>query len=543
MVIRGSLYSYFMSCNEGAERRINTMAGTVVIGLDGASWDLIAPWIEYGILPNLKYLKENGTWGYMQSQLPPVTCPNWKCYSTGKNPGKLGVFWWEIVDTKNRKIMIPNSESFHGKEIFDYINERGLKVGVINMPTTYPPKEIKGFLVAGGPDCVENDYTFPPNLQSYLEQKYHYRVHPPYPIYTNQATHKEVEAILQLIDTRFQVAKDFLNQVDFLHMTVFYINVLQHFFYQDKPVEIAWKRIDQRLGEFLEEDLNLILVSDHGSSEIDIVFNINTWLESEGYLTIKENSGMILSKLGIHKEKLNRFVHRWELKKILKKITPEWIISAIPFSDGVFSKRAKGDKLDWDTSKVIASNQGPVYLTMSKTDSQYEPLREELIEKLGNLIYPNTGKKIFKKVWKCEEIYSSEFSEFAPDLLLEQADGVFIDGNIGRKTIFNQPRKWKAENIRNGIFLAHGQAIKKGFQIDTCQIVDIAPTILHWINIAIPEDMDGRVLMELFDPNSNPAQRQIQYRQVSEHKQSPEKQNQDAEIEIRKRLEGLGYLS
>jgi predicted AlkP superfamily phosphohydrolase/phosphomutase len=51
----------------------------IVIGLDGASFELIEPWIEEGVLPNIKRIREKGVYGGMMSCLPPVTAPNWKC--------------------------------------------------------------------------------------------------------------------------------------------------------------------------------------------------------------------------------------------------------------------------------------------------------------------------------------------------------------------------------------------------------------------------------------------------------------------------------
>ena len=62
-----------------------------VLGLDGATFDVIKPLIEKGLLPTLKKLLEEGTHIPLTSSIPPVTVPAWKCYSTGKTPGKLGV--------------------------------------------------------------------------------------------------------------------------------------------------------------------------------------------------------------------------------------------------------------------------------------------------------------------------------------------------------------------------------------------------------------------------------------------------------------------
>ena len=82
---------------------------TVVFGLDGAHFELIEPWIEDGDLPNIQRAIDEGMSGDLQSVLPPVTSPNWKAYLTGKNPGQFGIFWWENIDIKNRRIYYPNN--------------------------------------------------------------------------------------------------------------------------------------------------------------------------------------------------------------------------------------------------------------------------------------------------------------------------------------------------------------------------------------------------------------------------------------------------
>ena len=100
----------------------------LVIGLEGACWNLIGKWVENGVLPNIKRLKEEESWGPMESCIPPITCPAWKCYSTGKNPGKLGVFWWVDLDLENKRVITPNSTSFKSKELWDYLNDAGYRL-------------------------------------------------------------------------------------------------------------------------------------------------------------------------------------------------------------------------------------------------------------------------------------------------------------------------------------------------------------------------------------------------------------------------------
>ncbi len=68
------------------------MSRVLIIGIDGATFDLIQPWAEAGDLPNLARLMAEGVHGLLESTLPPVTSPAWPTFATGKNPGKHSVF-------------------------------------------------------------------------------------------------------------------------------------------------------------------------------------------------------------------------------------------------------------------------------------------------------------------------------------------------------------------------------------------------------------------------------------------------------------------
>ena len=63
-----------------------------MIGWDGATFDLIRPWVAEGKLPNIARLMEKGVHGPRRSTIPPWTFPAWTSFMTGKNPGKHGIF-------------------------------------------------------------------------------------------------------------------------------------------------------------------------------------------------------------------------------------------------------------------------------------------------------------------------------------------------------------------------------------------------------------------------------------------------------------------
>lgn len=519
----------------------------MVIGLDGANWNLLSPWIEQGKLPNLKYIRDNGVWSDMESCLPPVTSPNWKCYSTGKNPGKLGVFWWEKVDFAQRTITIPRSSDFDGLEIWNYLGMNNIKVGIINTPTTYPPKMVNGFLISGGPDAMDYDFTYPKELESKLKN-YGYRIHAPSIDLIKTDSEKVVEEIYDLIDLRFQVAYKLIEeyQPDFLQLTIYYTNVLQHHFWDEDYTLKAWKIIDARVGELVSrlKDTIFIFMSDHGSNKIDYKFNINTWLEKEGYLSIKKKHfGHSLSGIGLNRDNAVRILTRLGLKDFFKKRLSESARNFLPTSSGAVRSEAKANIIDWEKTKVLASGQGPIYINVAPNSREYETIKDELIHKLTCLKADgvhNVAKNIFSK----EEIYAGKYLGQGPDLIIDQNDGIHITPSIGFKSVFERPDKWKAENKKTGIFMAYGPNISKGAIDGRISIVDVTPTILHIYGVPIPSDMDGRVLKEIFEADSELCHREIKYSQTesSSNGDSDLRRIKNENEEVAKRLKALGYL-
>jgi len=481
----------------------------IVIGLDGASFELIDPWIEEGALPNIAKIKQAGVWADMESVLPPVTSPNWKCYSTGKNPGKLGIFWWENIDWKNRRVYYPVAGKLEDKEIWDYIGEAGMKVGVMGMPTTYPPKKVNGFLIAGG-EAENKNFTYPSELEEELK-RYGWRNHPQgmIDIYREDVSHE----IHEIIDMHFKLADSLISRYNphFLHLTIFHINTLQHFLWDSQETKKAWEIIDKRIGQFMNQGCDLIIMSDHGSNKINHVFNINTWLKKEGYLSLNTSLRATLYKLGINQQSLAALVSKLRIPGALRKVVPKSLYEGISNISGEIWGEAKTSKINWQRSKATASGQGPIYLNPEGNNGE---IKEEIKWKLEALIDPSTGENIIEKVYTKEEIYHGKYLAEAPDLVMDQAKGVHIPGGIEQEDIFGSPRRWQAENKKIGLFMAIGPNIRKGGKVKNISILDLAPTILHVMDVPVPDDMDGRVLKELFRKDCEPGKREVKSRQT-----------------------------
>ena len=139
----------------------------LVLGLDGATFDIIKPLCDEGRLPNLSKLMDEGSWGVLNSTLPPVTIPAWISMMTGMNPGKLGYF--DLLKREGYGVE-PNGYCFaNHAPLWKILNRYGVRTGVMNVPGTYPPEEVDGFMVTGMmTPSKESAFSYPPKLQSDL---------------------------------------------------------------------------------------------------------------------------------------------------------------------------------------------------------------------------------------------------------------------------------------------------------------------------------------------------------------------------------------
>lgn len=475
---------------------------TIVFGLDGGHFELLEPWIEAGELPNIQRVIDDGVSGNLRSVLPPVTSPNWKAYSTGKNPGKIGIFWWENVDTDNHRVYYPSSRKHANPEFWEYLADEHA-TGVVNVPTTYPPKEIGEFLIAGAPDGENTEYTHPEELEERLHRDFDYRVLKEGRLDANRDA--AADEILELIDLRFDVARTLYEEknLEFLQVTTFYLNSLHHFLWDHEYTREAWERIDDHLGWFLKQDCNVVLMSDHGSNPIRTVFNVNAWLEQEGFLVTDTGVADTLYRMGITTDQLVRVTNRLGVSSIAKRLAPEQLLAYLPDDSGAVNKEGKTDTIVWSETDAVASGQGPIYLTADRGDSSYDRVRDEIKADLESLT-DSTGNPVAEAVMYGEDVYDGPFLDEAPDLVIDQAPNVHIPGGLGQSSVFGSPEAdgWRAENKRQGLFAAAGPDFATE-AVSDLSILDLAPTILHLFARPIPADMDGEVRTDVFASESD----------------------------------------
>ena len=124
----------------------NKKQRVLVIGLDGASLRLIKSWASEGKLPTFKKMLEKGVSGGLRSVIPPYTPPAWTSFMTGKNPGKHGIFGFMDFPPGTYRLSFPNFNNLKSPPFWSEVD--GTSV-IINVPSTFPVKEMNGVHISG----------------------------------------------------------------------------------------------------------------------------------------------------------------------------------------------------------------------------------------------------------------------------------------------------------------------------------------------------------------------------------------------------------
>jgi predicted AlkP superfamily phosphohydrolase/phosphomutase len=133
---------------------------------------------------------------------------------------------------------------------------------------------------------------------------------------------------------------------------------------------------------------------------------------------------------------------------------------------------------------------------------EYQLVRDEIMQKLNNLYDPQKERSVNGTVYSKEEWYHGDCSCNAPDITYIAHAGRYQAGNVtgfGANTTFTDFTGVSAAHSMDGIFMASGAHIKRGATVQGADIMDLAPTILYLMGCKVPDDMDGKVLVDLFD--------------------------------------------
>jgi predicted AlkP superfamily phosphohydrolase/phosphomutase len=560
---------------------MNTSPGKmIVIGLDGATFDLIKPWAADGYLPVLNKIMKEGAHGTLASTLPPMTAPAWTAFATGCNPGKHRLYDWIAREPDSYRFTPVTALDGKAPTIYSLLSQNGRKVVSLNVPMTYPPTPVNGVMVSGMPTpSTDVRFTYPENTyQEILEAVGDYILYPdPGEAYSDSGIDSFLEKLYRSADLRMQ-SFAYLRQrenPDFAMMVFNGTDTISHALWKfmdpthplhdpskfekyGNAIRDYYQHVDGLLGGILnslDENTTLMVMSDHGFGPFYKFIHVNNWLIREGFMRIK--SGMKsrfkkasfqagFSPMNVYNTlmqfgfgRLKREVVRGQGQDMLKTLF-------LSFED-----------VDWNRTEAYSlGNVGQIYLNVSGREpngcvqpgAEYEQTRSRIMERLLELRDPATQENVVEAVYRREEIYAGDYLDKAPDIVFMPTRleyfgfGEYEFGS--HKIIEAMERGISGTHRMNGIFLAYGAHVKSGIELTDASLVDLAPTILHLMSAPVPNHMDGLILQAAISPDFKPLvlPEDDSWKAGGNGFDDEQGLTEDQKRVVAERLRGLGYV-
>lgn len=553
---------------------------TLLVAWDAAPWDMLEPLLDRQALPVLQQLMNAGCYGTLRSTIPPITAVAWSTLLTGKLPQKHGVYDW--IQGEGEKVRFASSDQFLGTPIWERLNAQGIKVGLVNIPATFPPPEVDGFVVAGlGAPSPPAQVTYPPEVLDWITKTFGEYI-PAHGLDVVRKYRKQKDfsglfaAELQLQARQVEIALQLADQyaVDFLAINLMLFDHVNHWMPDTKWTDQAFQELDRQLGRLLSEfePDNVILISDHGARRVKGQFMLGNWLCDRGYLKRhrreEQSKGDLNFLLQCYLEEGRSFSGlllrslRWAMRNLIP-LLPHRLAQAfwrdvqrrVP---GAYRNYWFEEAIDVETSPVLRiRNSGTVYLNhklLSPAPQYLEAIREELREKLSLIQNPETHTPLFESIQLFESGNASS-DRLSPDLFLNAHSSAFTLYTArgadfkSRYPYFvymeDNPEinkdAWSGDHALDGVFVLSGRDFAGGQAEETQHIVDIPATLLHLCNVPVPEDYDGQVLTEALrreqSVRTQPGDDPETLRQQRETISAP-----DQTDEVLDRLRALGYV-
>lgn len=551
--------------SRGYSRYVNNdkkASKVVVVGLDGATYRVLDPIMRAGAMPALSALCEEGTRTTLRSTIPTYTPPAWVSMVTGVNPGRHGIFGF-LATTAQEETQIAHSGLIDAPPLWSYLNEMGVRAGVLNVPMYFPPTPVDGFMIGGGLAAGWSDISAP----NFAADSKHTELVSQiaggsYPLdtvvsYENDWDSLEViDRITRVQSLRTKVLSSLLEKedVDVVFAVFEGPDRLQHLHYQylvefsdwydhpdakearDKATEFfaeVDKSIDA-LAQWAGSEGHVLIVSDHGFGPWEKTLNVNLLLQEWGYLKLPQVSKMTRTGFvaGTGQRIARRVIPRRWLHSMKARITRN---------------------VDWSQTRAFASHvaeQG-IHVNVrgdlplgSVDPGEASKIADEIVERLQELTDPDDGRPVVDTVVRREDAIAGPHTSRAPHLFPFCRDQHYeLSDTIAATSAFtdHRDRPWGYHH-KDGILVGAGPGLKTGEDAAGLDIVDVVPLLFHLAGLPVPEGLDGSVPSDILAGEA--AERAVTTTGVEvEHERSEENPySKEEEAAIEETLRGLGYV-
>ena len=547
----------------------------MIIGLDGVPLGIIQRWAEAGHLPTLRRLMDTGGVGPLHSTIPPTSGPSWSSFVTGMNPGKTGIY--DFLYRREGSYQFPpvNASMRGGTSMWRYLSDAGHRVGVLNIPMSYPVEQLNGFMVSGWlTPYAATDYVYPAELSAELEQEIgNYRIYPTETFAENRRD-SFLKATYDLLDMRTRTALYLLRtRPTDVFMTVFFdTDRFLHQMWHYLDPEHAWRdnnedresvvrdyfvKVDESLNRLLahaDDDTLVVVLSDHGMGRANNFIVLNNWLLETGMLHLKRDLWTRFKRLmfrsGFTLRNVHQVADRMGLAQQAEYVAGYFVDHLLKLAFLSFLD------VDWSRSRAYSFGRhlGSIYVNLKGREpngivepgDEYEAVRNEIERLAYEFRDPRTGRALIGQVLRREETYTGPYLDRAPDLILrpkDPSDIFFGLADFGHRNTVDTVYRYSGMHRDYGLLIMNGPGIRQGSQISGASIQDLAPTVLHAMGLPVPTDMDGQILEQAYVEGYMAAfPAETRQALVKDDPSDFVDFTDEGEMEIMERLEGLGYL-
>jgi len=436
-----------------------------VIGLDGVGTPLIEALTDAGVMPRMAALRKAGTLGRMTSSIPTISSVSWSGFMTGVNPGKHGIYGFTDVKRDSYAIYFPNYSHVRAPTLWDALGAQGKTSIVLNIPGTYPAKDITGVLVSGFVAVSLERAVRPASALTVLKE-HGYKIDVDY-LNADQRPEAFFTDLFDTLAARRRTLRHYLASPDWdcFIGVITETDRLHHYFwraYADRQDPLHqrfldfYAEVDAAIGEFVDtlgNETPLFIIADHGHTLIETECYPNAWLRAEGLLKFKSE-------------------------------TPKSMADFDPASP-VFIL---------DPGRIYLNLKGRFAQGVVAPGAEAEALLARVTDGMLGLAYPGPAvgatRRPVKAVYRREEIYQGPYLDQAPDAVLHFHDGFDIKGAIARTEIFGRSPLTGMHTYDDSLFYVN----RPGFPTDALAITDLAPTVLAMLGCSPASPMDGRAL-------------------------------------------------
>ncbi len=235
----------------------------------------------------------------------------------------------------------------------------------------------------------------------------------------------------------------------------------------------SYMYMDKIIGEAMDlipKDCLLMVVSDHGFASFRKEVNYNRWLVDNGFMKLKEDTGMM------------SLYDLFDDNRLLFK------------------------NVNWSQTKAYAMGLGNIYINLKGREKwgivergkEYDEVVNKIIEELPKMVDEETGEHPVCKVYKRDDIYKNFKDDLVPDLRVSNNNGYRVSwqtslGGVPDKLITLNLKPWSGDHCSLDPMWVKGLFVSNKPVDGEVNILDIAPTVLNYLRVK-NFDMEGKVL-------------------------------------------------